>query len=207
MSKLRIGVAGSSANPPHKGHLKLAEALLASGLFDLVIWIPCGVRPDKPELAAARHRRAMTDMTFAKLREDKRFIIRYDDIDADNTPTIDWFTTLARQYPGAEITWCTGIDVVLPRKEFGGKCEIVAEWDDGEKLMRDFPWLVVTRAGYTSLASLALPPNFRILDARLPEISSTRIRSLIARGDLRYKELATDEVAAYIETNKLYGWR
>ena len=203
---MQIGAAGSSANPPHKGHLKLAEALLASNFFDFVIWIPCGARPDKPNLISPRDRRAMTEMTFAELQRDGRFIIRYDDIDGDNTPSIDWFYKLRKEYPDADITWCTGIDVVMPRKEYGDKCEIAAEWDEGEKLMREYPWLIVTREGYPSPASLALPPNFRVLDARLPAVSSTMIRNFIAIGDLRYKNLVTTEVAAYIETNKLYEW-
>ena len=46
MNFKRIAIGGSAANPPHTGHLALIEALIHSNLFDVVIWIPSGNRPD-----------------------------------------------------------------------------------------------------------------------------------------------------------------
>jgi nicotinic acid mononucleotide adenylyltransferase len=60
--KLRIGVGGSAANPPHWGHIELLKKLLDSGKFDKLIWIPSGIRPDKPGAIEAEHRKKMTEL-------------------------------------------------------------------------------------------------------------------------------------------------
>ena len=50
---MKIAVGGSAANPPHFGHKKLLEAVVATGEFDQVRWTVSGDRPDKPGMIAS----------------------------------------------------------------------------------------------------------------------------------------------------------
>lgn len=208
----RIGVGGSAANPPHLGHLRLVELLCDSALFDRIIWIPSGVRPDKDGLILPEHRVRMIELLFLKdnkkIFDDRtKFEIDMGDVYGRNTPTINWMEKLQKKYPEAEIVWYTGVDSVVPQEKFGGKCEIEAYWHEGERLMSDFKFLIVPRSGFPGPADLDLPPQFEIFDAHTPEISSSEIRRLVSDGDEKFVGMTTAKVADYIKEKKLYGWK
>lgn len=48
---MRIGLLGGTFNPPHRGHLKLAEIALEALALDQVRFIPTALPPHKPLLA------------------------------------------------------------------------------------------------------------------------------------------------------------
>lgn len=212
----RVGVGGSAANPIHWGHLIMLEAVMKSGLFDEVFWIPSGIRKDKSGLSSVNfeHRMVMILRAFSspELRErnmrlaENPPLILWDDVCGRNTPTVKWFEKLRKKFRSAEIIWYTGSDSVAPQKKFGGRCEIEALWVEGEKLMKDYKFLIIPRPGYVHPKNLALPPQFEILKARLPKISSSDIREKIAAGK-KFEHLVPRSVAEYIKENNLYGWK
>jgi len=56
---MRIGILGGTFDPPHYGHLKMAEATLAQLALDRVLFAPVGVQPLKQDqLATAPEHRA-----------------------------------------------------------------------------------------------------------------------------------------------------
>lgn len=204
--KLRIAAGGSAANPPTVGHKALVHNLLVSDLFDLVIWIPSGVRPDKAGFVAPHHRVAMTHLLFPSrffTSPDTRFQVRYDDIHGENTPTHSWIEKLRLEYPGAEIVWYTGVDSIVPQERFDGKSEIESAWYKGEELWARQSFVVIPRKGYTHPRELDLPKNFSILDIELPDTASSEIRRRIEYME-PIGDLTTPEVCAYILLNHLY---
>jgi nicotinate-nucleotide adenylyltransferase len=206
MNKLRIGIGGSAANPPHLGHKELVRSLLESGRLDEMIWIPSGIRPDKDGFVSAEHRAAMTMLTFPKEWFDKnepRFTVCFDDVYGGNTPTIEVIENYKKKYPNAEIVWYTSVDVVMPQDKFGGKSEMEAKWNRGPELYRSHKFVVVPRPGYADLKMLNLPANFEVLDLPQLDISSTDIRKKVSKGEL-IDMLVTPEVAEYIKKNNLY---
>jgi len=57
----KIGVLGGAFNPPHKGHLLIAETILKKFNLDKVFFIPTGIPALKKKgLAPAKYRLAMT---------------------------------------------------------------------------------------------------------------------------------------------------
>ena len=44
---MRIGIYGGTFNPPHKGHIRLAEAMLSDAGLDKILIIPAGIPPHK----------------------------------------------------------------------------------------------------------------------------------------------------------------
>ena len=204
MNFKRIAIGGSAANPPHTGHLALIEALIHSNLFDVVIWIPSGNRPDKEMEIEPDHRVAMTELTFPsilRVRSGTTLVIKYDDVYKSNTPTINRLEALQSEYPDSEITWYTGADSVIPQKKYGGKCEIEVKWIRGEELFQNWNFLILPRSGYRQPNNL--PANFKIFGVKLPNVASSHIRQLIASGQ-PFEHLVTAEVAEYIKRFGLY---
>ncbi|NOR83629.1 MAG: nicotinate (nicotinamide) nucleotide adenylyltransferase [Ardenticatenales bacterium] len=61
----RLGILGGSFDPPHRGHLTLAEAAYRQLVLDQVLWVPAGLPPHKPSLTPVHHRLAMTELCIA----------------------------------------------------------------------------------------------------------------------------------------------
>ena len=206
---MRIIVGGSAANPPHVGHKVLIERLLICGLFDKVIWIPSGIRKGKEELIDPNHRVAMTMLTFPSeflYLHRTTFLINFQDVYGKNTSTIDWLRRFSKENPSDQIFWYTGADSVVPQERLGGRCEIEAEWAEGDSLMRDWNFYILPRQNDLHLSQFSLPPKFKFLEMeKLPDVSSTDIRERIASGK-PFETLVTQAVADYIKRFSLYGW-
>ncbi len=200
-----IAIGGSAANPPHLGHRFLIETLLISNRFDQVIWIPSGVRKDKPGFIDPRHRIAMTHLTFPTAwfhYKNTEFTICLSDVSRQNTPTIEVMENYSALYPDAKIVWFTGVDSVVPEDSLKGKC-LLQTWIRGEELYRKYHFLILPRPGYPNPRELKLPPNFEILNVPQLDIASSDIREKIKRGE-SIEGLVTPEVAAYIQQHELY---
>lgn len=206
----RVAVAGSAANPPHLGHRLFVEALIGSGLFDVVFWIVSGNHPLKNELATCEFRVLLTRLLFNK-RWRKKFWkiplkIIFDDSSKANTPTIVWMERFISKYQGAEIFLCSGSDIFYRRKEYGELSEMEACWEGGARLFSEFRHCVLFRAGYSDRVSIAIPPKGVLLFGKgIPEISSTEIRRRIRVGG-SLSEFLLPEMEEVIRSNKLFGF-
>lgn len=206
MSRSRIVVGGSAADPPHLGHVAFVNAILGRTDVDEVHWVIAGVRRDKPGAVAAGHRVQMTLLTFPnalRQRGRSRFIVRFEHVMEPNVPTIRLLEQMQRERPGAEIRWFTGVDLLVPRSEYGGKSEVVALWVEGERLLKEWRSLVYPRAGYPRPETIELPPSCIIGHAEIASSSSTEIRARIARGE-SIEGFVTPAVEAYISEHGLY---
>lgn len=206
MEKLRIGIGGSAANPPHLGHRELIEGLMQSNRFDQIYWIPSGIRQGKEGFVSPDHRVAMTILTFPIewfWKGKTNFVIKFDDVYGGNTPTIEVLENYIKEYPEAEIVWFTGVDSVVPQEQYGGKCEMQAVWVRGEELYRNYKFLVLARPGFANPKMLNLPVNFEIMDRTQVDITSTEIRRRVGEGE-SIEGLVTREVMEYIKRNRLY---
>lgn len=199
---LRIALGGSACNPPHIGHLAMVRVVRAMRAFDLVRWDVCGARVEKPDMASAHHRVAMTERLFAT--DD--CVVYGGNAYGSLVPTIRLLEGAARDHAGAEVVWCVGVDLLVPQERFDGRSEVAASWVDGERLLREWPCLVLPRRGYPHPSDIALPFRAAVLDAELPNVSSTDIRMRIA-ARAPFERLVTPAVADYIKEYGLYGWR
>ncbi|MGN6203090.1 MAG: nicotinate-nicotinamide nucleotide adenylyltransferase, partial [Solirubrobacterales bacterium] len=69
-----IGVLGSAFNPPHLGHLALAQEALWQLDLDEVILVPTGQAPHK-RIADDPGREARMEMTRLAAADDERFSV------------------------------------------------------------------------------------------------------------------------------------
>ncbi|OGZ06872.1 MAG: hypothetical protein A2942_00515 [Candidatus Lloydbacteria bacterium RIFCSPLOWO2_01_FULL_50_20] len=206
----RIAVVGSAANPVTKAHREFAEVLTESGRFDLILWLPSGSRLDKPDLVSSEHRVCMTELAFNEAwrkKQPTKFEIDLREARGASIPTAILLREFEQEYPDAEIIFATGVDVLVPRPEYGGKCEVLHHWREGESLMKNWTFVVLPREGYPHPRLLQekgeIPAHFIVLERTVGDISSTEIRRRIAHGE-PFDDLVDPPVAEYIRAHKLY---
>jgi len=190
---MKIAIGGSAANPPHFGHKRLVEAVVGTGAFDRVFWIISGDRPDKPGLPRAEIRYRMNEMLFADNKKVVMFCER-----GKAVPTYQVITDWRKRYPRAEIVWYCGADHFVPRERFNGDCDILGFWKKGKELFEKQKFLIVPREGI-DMSRLQLPNNYQILEAQIPEISSSEIRRKIQDG-----ETVTETLPEIVKIAKKY---
>lgn len=194
----RIGILGGTFDPPHYGHLILAE-LAAEGLaLDCVLFVPAADPPHKGALrASAEHRTAMVERAIAG---NPRFALSRVDLDRPGPHySVDMLRLLKVEHPQAEFVFLLGGDSLRDLPTWSRPNELIALARLG----------VMRRPGSTpDLARLERDiPGIRAridwIDAPRIEISASALARRVSAGlSIRYQ--TPDAVRAYIEEHHLY---
>lgn len=195
----RLGIFGGTFNPPHLGHLILAETAANDLYLDRVFFVPAGQPPHKTDvpLAAADHRLAMVKLTTAA---NSRLVVSGVDMDRPGPHyTIDMVRILQHHYPNADIYFLMGSDSLRD----------LLSWHQPEALIKIAKLVVMQRPSiYPDLSALSrqlpgLLERIFFLDAPEIQISSTAIvQRLKKKQSIRYRVL--DSVLAYVTEQRLY---
>lgn len=188
---MRTVILGGSFNPVHIGHLFLAEEAKRTLGYDRVVFVPANIAAHKgaDQPIAGHHRLVMLERALAGIPyfalddcELRRGGISY---------TIDTVPEVARRYPSAgKMGLLVGDDLL----------EGFDRWKEAQALA-SLVEIIVARRSERPMASFLLP--HRRLDNLLLPISSSDIRRRILHG-LAYRQLVTEPVYEYIETQGLY---
>ena len=204
---VRLGVLGGTFDPPHSGHLAIAEAARAALSLNHVVVIPAGDpwrKQDSP-VTAARHRLAMA---AAAVAEHDDFSLS--DMEVRRTgPTHTTETLAALRAAGhAEIWFILGADALTD----------LPHWHEPTTLIRLARLAVIARPDspiHTTALEAAIPGITEVVDWVVMDpmdFNGTTLRAQIARaaaGDAAAR--ATIEAAipasvlAYIQAHKLYA--
>lgn len=196
----RIGLLGGTFDPPHIGHLLLAETALSQLGLEQVWFIPAGQPPHKPgqTVTAAHHRQAMTHLAIAD-----QPCFRLDKSDCERPAphyTATLLPILRQRWPTAQFWLIIGGDSL---QEF-------ATWYAPHEIISHCRLAVLTRPGYTpDLARLeqAIPylgQQTDWLDGPQILVSSSQIRQWIPAGR-RLTYLLPGRVIHYIQQHQLYA--
>ena len=190
----RIGILGGTFDPPHIGHLILAECALDALELDSLLFVPAADPPHKQDEAKTpvTHRVAMLERALVG---NKRFRISRADIDRPGPHySLDMVQLIQVQYPVAELYFVMGGDSLhdLPRwhrpQEFIKQCKLAVMRRPGAEI--DLELLEVSIPG--------LAQQVIIIDTPLVDISSTFIiQRRSERKSIRY--FVPDAVLEYIE--------
>jgi len=198
---VRVGILGGTFDPPHNGHLAIAEAAMDKLGLKKVIFIPSHRTPlkERPDISVPRRR---WEMLEAAITGRKGFEVS--DIELYRpglSYTIDTLKALRdRLNPSDELFFIMGWDSIneLPRwkqaPELVKLCTIVALTrpntvkPDMKKLERAIP---------------GLKGHYTMLDIPPVDISSTEIRDRVKDGKA-IKRLVPAAVEKYIRENNLY---
>jgi len=191
----RIGLFGGTFDPPHLGHLVLAEWARARLGLDRVVFMPAGTPPHKRgrRLTDAAHRLAMTRLA---VRGNPAFSVS--GLEARRVGpsfTVDTLQHFHARQPGARLYLLMGADSLADFPSWRGPGEIA----------RLATLVVAARPGPADPAQGAVARGRVVmLDNPLVAISSSALRSRARAGrSLRY--LVPDAVAAYVARHGLYG--
>ncbi|HWM64379.1 MAG TPA: nicotinate-nucleotide adenylyltransferase [Solirubrobacterales bacterium] len=195
-----IGVLGSAFNPPHLGHLALAqEALWQLGL-DQVVLMPTGEAPHKRILddPGREQRLAMTRLAAA---DDSRFSVSSIEVDREGPSyTYESLELLAEERPDTELVFVMGADAAVG----------LESWRRPERVVELARLAVARRAGVSDadvgavMRSLAADGRATMLEMPQFGVSSSSVRERAAAGrPLRY--LVPEAVARFIEEKEIYS--
>lgn len=198
---MRVALFGGSFDPPHRGHVAIANAAADAFEVDKVLFAPTGHQPLKPEGASAsfEDRMAMVELVCA---EDVRFeASTLDSPRADGLPnyTVETLSRLSEMMPEAKLFNLVGADSFLD----------LPRWHLPERLLELAEWIVVSRPGFPigSLAELGLTPTQRarihLLKTVHEDVAATDLRERLEAGD-PCDDLLPLTVAKYIREHRLY---
>lgn len=191
---VRVGVFGGTFDPPHLGHLIVAQEVAEEARLDRVVWIPAFRSPHKTSgpLTPARVR---AEMVEAAIRGHPRFEVSDIELRRKGLSfTVDTLKMLKEQNPDWELALIIGSDQVLGLRN----------WRDPHELAELAQIIAMSREGVTLGAAPGLP-EVDVLPVEVTSIgiSSSLIRHRIARGrSIRY--MVPDAVYSIIEREKLY---
>lgn len=184
---MKIGLLGGVFNPPHLGHVLMAQQILDFAKFDEVWFlVSYGQHPPKPHVAPVEHRLAMAKMLVLPKTRISTLEIAH---------TLDGNTIKLLQFLPKEhtYTFVMGADW-LPGFEL---------WGNWQELIKKLPFLVFPRCGFPNEP---LYENMKVFEHPLlmtSNISSTFIRERIKQG-LPINPFVPPPVAMYIKEHNLY---
>jgi nicotinate-nucleotide adenylyltransferase len=191
----RIGLLGGTFDPPHLGHLVVAECARVALDLDEVRLLVAGepwMKGAAPTPAEDR-----VALTEAAADGDPHLVVDTREVRRDGpTYTADTLADLAAEEPSTRWFFLLGEDAAaqLPR------------WSRIEEAFELATFVVVTRPGHPPPPAEALPAEVVHLEVPQLEVSSTELRHRYAAGDAtRY--LVPDAVDRLVRERGLYGAR
>lgn len=192
---MRLGLFGGSFDPPHIGHLILAQDALDALRLDRLLVVPAATQPLKGGVpTSAEDRLAMVRACFDGI---PRIVVDPVEIERGGLSyMVDTVEDVRRRWPEAVLHLLVGSDVVptLPR------------WKEPDRLLAQVRLVVLHRetAGTTA-------PHQEIhgggqaewLASRRVDVSSTEVRARVRDGR-SIRGFVPDAVAAYIASTGLY---
>ncbi len=194
-----IGILGGTFNPPHRGHVALAEHALGQLGLTRMVLMPAGTPAHKHGASdpGAEHRLNMCRLAIEGIAglsvstlESEREGPSY---------TVDTLRSMKAATPDAELTFIVGADTA----------RTLPSWHEPRQLLGLAGLAVAARRGTAreevleALDSLDGRSSFVFLEMRDVDISSSMVRGRVARGE-PVEELVGAAVASYIDAHGLY---
>jgi len=199
-AKRRIGVLGGTFDPPHFGHLAIAEEARCRLGLERVLVVPAGRPPHKPgkPISPAEHRVAMVELAIAG---NPALILCRGDLDRRGLSyTAGLLEHLREQLgPHCDLFFIVGMDSL---RDF-------LTWRDPDRILELARIVAVGRPGCVAdLPALerAIPgamQRITVLEGPGLEIASSDLQRRVREGlPVRYQ--APDAVVEYIAAHRLY---
>lgn len=193
---MRIGILGGSFDPPHEGHIALAQAAREQLELDEVVLVPAFRNPLKTRRSAdARHRLRMTEL--AAEGEPGLSVSNIEISRGGRSYAVETVEELQYANPG-DYWFILGSDALKG----------IMSWKDPARLVRHARLAVVERRGDALDSVLASLPMEIVAQAdriTMPPkaVSSTQVRDDLRRG-ASVELWLKPEVSEYIKENDLY---
>ncbi len=186
----KVGVLGGTFNPPHIGHLIVANEVLHALQLDEIRFMPNAIPPHKKleGFATNEDRLRMTELA---IKDHHSFSLETIEINRSGVSyTIDTMRELLKQEPDTSFYFIIGADMI----------EYLPNWREVDELSRLITFVGVKRPGYLT----STPYPITLIETPEIQLSSTVLRKKASLGEtLQY--LLPDSVIQYIKEKGLYG--
>lgn len=188
----KVGLLGGTFNPPHIGHLIMANEVKHALQLDEVRLMPTSIPPHKadPSDATPEQRLQMVELAVtgipgltASSFEVDRGGVSY---------TFDTMKTMIEQEPDRDFHFIIGGDMI----------DMLHEWYKIDELMKIVTFVGVGRPG--TIGETSFPVT--MVDVPEIDLSSTLIRDRVRTGGT-IKFLVPDSIVTFIRQEGLYGYR
>lgn len=199
--RIKTGILGGTFDPPHLGHLAMAEYARCALDLESVWFLPAGRIPhkDSAHTLPAAERLAMTRLAVAG-----NPAFRVEPLEAESgrfSYTFETLELLRQREPNRDFVFILGADSL----------DYMERWREPARIFRCCTVAVVGRTGFSKsrveAKRQALAEQFgavtRLVEMPRLEISSTEVRARLRQG-LSVRYLAPDSVLAYIQERGLY---
>ena len=192
-----MGIFGGAFDPPHLGHIALAQAAIEQLQLDALHIVPTGSawHKDRP-LSDPKHRLEMCRLAFADI--DCAVVDDCETLRPGPSYTMDTLELLRSRSPEAQFFLLIGQDQAMH----------LSEWHRAKEIQRLAIITVASRPLSVSAASAVGNENDELFDIKRLEMppmpqSSTQIRSCV-QNSISIDSLVCEPVARYIANNQLY---
>lgn len=185
----KIGIFGGTFDPPHVGHLLIANEILCELALDEVWFMPNQEPPHK-EKSMNVSNDDRVNMLQLSMKDHPKFRLETIELEREGRSyTFDTMQLLTERYPDKEFYFIIGADMI----------EYLPNWYKIEELVQLVTFVGVNRPNFNH------ETDYPIIFVDIPEIgiSSSDIRERLKKGKtVRY--LLHDSVRKYIKEHKLY---
>lgn len=183
----RLGVLGGTFDPPHLGHLVVAQDVVEELELDRLVVIPAGDPPHRGAVFPARLRLELVRESF---RGDDRIEVSDLEVERDGPSfTVDTLERLRAERSPDELFCVIGVDQLRE----------LHEWREPGRIARLARLVVMSRGGDApGPGDARADVDFEAVDVTRVDLSSTRIRERLAAGrPVRY--LVPERIRARVE--------
>ncbi|OAN16163.1 nicotinate-nucleotide adenylyltransferase [Exiguobacterium undae] len=188
---MKIGLMGGTFDPPHIGHLLIAEQAKEQLQLDAVWFLPAKLPPHKQSTGTSADKRLQ--LVEAAIQCNEAFSVSDIEFERETKSyTYDTIRELKDRYPEHDFFFLIGADSLVS----------LGTWYRADDLYQEVRFGAVARPGSRYL----IPEGAQVtaVDMPLLEVSSTDIRQRVARGrSIRY--LVPEPVRQLIKEWKLYA--
>lgn len=193
---MRLGLFGGTFDPPHVGHLIVAQDAAVALQLDRIVFIPAAQPPHKRErsVSPAAQRARMLELA---IEGDDRYVL--DPVELQRTGpsyTADTLRELRERLPDADLTLLIGRD----------QYDELESWRE-PAVVRSLARMAVMTRGEPSRGAAAVTPladGAVRVDVTRIDVSSTEIRRRVAAG-VPIRHLVPRAVEQFIFDNRLYS--
>ncbi|NLK45784.1 MAG: nicotinate (nicotinamide) nucleotide adenylyltransferase [Treponema sp.] len=192
---MKLAVLGGSFNPPHIGHLSLAEDVRIAFGYDKVLFIPVHVAPHK-QLAFGATNEDRLEMILRSISDNEFFEV--DDCEIKRggiSYTIDTLLMLKNTYRNVlegKIGFIIGDDLAVD----------FSTWHCAEQITKEADLIIACR-NYSDITKIDFPYEHKTILNNIISVSSSEIRQKIKTGK-SYRYLVANSVYHYINERHLY---
>ena len=185
----KVGILGGTFDPPHYGHLLIANEVLSELNLDEIWFMPNQEPPHKKKSDSVENTDRL-QMLELSIEGNSAFKIEKIELERSGPSfTVDTMKILNEQFPNHQFYFIIGADMI----------EYLPKWHKIDELMELVQFVGVQRPEYSSETDYPI----HYVDIPAFEVSSSMIRERVNQG-MTVRYLLPDRVIDFIREKQLY---